>query len=65
MITLSENELQELSNAIEEYLYSELKSGMVAGCECGCGGDTADYDSLEESLAEATATIQKYFIIGE
>lgn len=50
MIKLSE--VVELAQLRDALVYSDLNSGAIVGCECGCGGDTMDWEGLQEEYDE-------------
>ena len=51
---------------MSDVVYNPLNSGMIIGCDCGCGGDSIDDDDYDElSLADDIATKDRDDLVFE
>jgi len=48
--------------AIETLREDPSLSDVRPGCDCGCGGDSFDFDSYDEEYRKAIKTLRKYGI---
>jgi len=58
------SDVQSLVNDYEnEVVYNPLNSGLVVGCECGCGGDSytpEELDRLEQAEGETIKKVVEF-----
>lgn len=59
MVKLSRDQLSDLFYSLDTFLHGPGTAGEKPGCDCGCGGDSIDWDQADEDRVEAEAKLAK------
>jgi len=58
-LMLSRKDAHQLFDALNTTFYGYGTGNEKPGCDCGCGGDSIDWDQVDEDNAEAEATLER------
>ena len=61
MLKLKATELSPVRYALEDVI-EWLSDSSISGCDCGCGGDSMDYDGMEMAYKEGLETLKVFGI---
>lgn len=61
MLKLKVTELSPVRYALDDVI-EWLSDNSICGCDCGCGGDTMNYDAMEEAYKQGLETLKVFGI---
>ena len=53
------SELRDFISKLDDLLYSPLNSGMILGCDCGCGGNNYSPEEYDKELEDYSKLLKE------
>lgn len=60
MIKLNGSDIQRIAGIMDELIYNPYTDGCHAGCDCGCGGDSVDWDQASKRVDIAIGALKAH-----